>query len=244
MSAVVVDNVSKQFRLPHEKRNSLFQSLIGIFKPRMSYEEFWALTDVSFEVKQGETFGVIGPNGSGKSTLLKILAKVLYADRGSVTTDGKISSFLELGAGFQMELTAKDNVFLYAAILGISRRETKRRYDSIFDFAELRKFENMKLKNFSSGMYMRLAFATAVHTDPDILLVDEAFAVGDESFQQKCVAKLDEFRRAGTTIVFVSHDTEMVAEVCQRSLLLQNGRMVSIGPTEKVASDYLASLHQ
>ncbi len=243
MDAIVVDNVSKKFRIPHEKRNTVFQNIIGVIKGQFSYEEFWALDRVSFEVQRGETIGVIGPNGSGKTTLLKILAGVLYADHGSISVNGRASSFLDLGAGFQSELSAKDNVFLYSSILGVSRRETRKRYDDIFDFAELRKFENMKLKNFSSGMYMRLAFSTAIHADPENLLIDEAFAVGDESFQKKCISKINEFRQQGKTIVFVSHSMQSVKDICHRSLLLRNGHLVSIGETEKVINDYLSASH-
>ncbi len=239
MNSIVVENISKRFRIPHEKKTTLFQNILGIVKRQLTYEEFWALRDISFEVKKGESLGVIGPNGSGKSTLLKILAGVLYADRGSFSVDGKISSFLDLGVGFQSELSAKDNVFLYSAILGLSRRETKKKYDTIFDFAELRKFENMKLKNFSSGMRMRLAFATAIHADPGNLLIDEAFAVGDESFQNKCIAKINEFRQQGKTILFVSHSLGSIKELCQRSILLRQGHLVSMGETSKVIEDYL-----
>ena len=242
MNAIVVENLSKHFRLPHEKRNTLLQNILGLVKRRMSYEKLWALRDVSFEVKQGETLGIIGPNGSGKSTLLKILAGVLYADSGSVKIEEKISSFLELGVGFQTELSAKDNVYLYSAILGVSRKETRKRYDIIFDFAELRKFENMKLKNFSSGMYMRLAFATAVYADPGILLVDEAFAVGDEAFQKKCITKINEFRQHGKTILFVSHSMKAVTDVCSRALLLRQGNLIAIGETGKIIQQYQASL--
>jgi len=244
MDTIVVENVSKRFRIPHEKKATLFQNILGVIKRQFSYEEFWALKDVSFEVKRGETMGVIGRNGSGKSTLLKILAGVLYADRGSITVNGRISSFLELGAGFQPELTAKENVFLYSSILGVSRREVRKKYDNILDFAELRKFESMKLKNFSSGMYLRLAFATAIHADPNILLIDEVFAVGDEAFQSKCVDKINQFREQGKTIVFVSHSMEAVKSLCHRSLLLHNGNIVSIGETEKVIADYLTISRQ
>ncbi len=243
MNAIVVDNVSKRFRIPHEKKATLFQSIISVVKRQFSYEEFWALSDVSFEVRTGETMGVIGPNGSGKSTLLKILAVVLYADRGSISVNGKVSSFLDLGAGFQPELTAKDNVFLYSSILGISRREARKRYGDIFNFAELRKFENMKLKNFSAGMYMRLAFSTAIHADPENLLIDEAFAVGDEAFQKRCISKINEFRQQGKTIIFVSHSMESVKDICHRSLLLRNGHLVSIGETGKVINEYLSASH-
>lgn len=238
MNSIVVENISKFFRLPHEKKNTILQHAVGIIRRQVTYEEFWALKDVSFEVKEGETLGIIGPNGSGKSTLLKILAGVLYPDTGKVTIEGKISSFLDLGVGFQSELTAEDNVFLYSSVLGVSRKETRKRYDSIFNFAELRKFENMKLKNFSSGMYMRLAFATAIHADPGNLLIDEAFAVGDEAFQKKCMDKIIEFRQQGKTIIFVSHSMKLVQEICSRALVLREGKLIYIGDTKQAIKEY------
>lgn len=239
MSAITANNISKKFYIPHEKKTTLFQNIIGLIKRRFDYEEFWALKNVSFEIKEGEAFGIIGRNGSGKSTLLKILAGVLYPDSGSVAIKGKVASFLELGVGFQPELTAQENVYIYSSILGLSRKQVSRIYDDIFDFAELKKFENMRLKNFSSGMYMRLAFSTAVHVIPDTLIIDEVFAVGDEAFQQKCQNKINEFKAEGKTIVFVSHNLDMVKKLCQRSLLLNEGRVVATGSTEKVINNYL-----
>lgn len=241
MDAIVVENISKKFRIPHEKRNTVLQHIVGLIRGQFSYEEFWALSGVSFAVKRGETMGVIGPNGSGKSTLLKILAGVLYADAGTMSVNGRVSSFLDLGAGFQPELSAKDNVYLYSSILGVSRREIRQKYADIFDFAELRKFENMRLKNFSAGMYMRLAFSTAIHANPENLLIDEAFAVGDEAFQKKCIKTINEFKAQGRTIVFVSHSMQAVKDICHRSLLLRNGKLVSIGESGKVIDDYLSS---
>jgi lipopolysaccharide transport system ATP-binding protein len=240
MAAIVVDNVSKRFKLPHEKKHTLFHNLIGVVKRQMTYEEFWALKDVSFEINKGETFGIIGRNGSGKSTLLKILAKVFYPDGGSVTINSKIASFLELGVGFQTELTAQENVYIYSSILGISRKEVRQKYNEIFDFAELGKFQNMKLKNFSSGMYLRLAFSTAIHAAPETLLIDEVLAVGDESFQKKCMAKINELREQGKTIVYVSHDLKAVNNLCRRSLLLINGQTIAIGETQEVISKYMS----
>jgi lipopolysaccharide transport system ATP-binding protein len=242
MDAIVVDKVSKKFRIPHEKKVTVFQNIVGLIKRQFDYEEFWALKEVSFEIRKGETFGIIGRNGSGKTTLLKILAKVLYPDGGSVRMNGKVASFLELGVGFQPELTAKENVYIYSSILGMRRKEVERKYSTIFDFAELRQFENMKLKNLSSGMYMRLAFSTAIHANPETLLIDEVFAVGDEAFQKKCITKINEFREQGKTIVFVSHDLNAVKSICHRSMLLDSGRLVSVGDSEKVIGDYLASL--
>ena len=200
------------------------------------------MKNISFQVRKGETFGIVGRNGSGKTTLLKIVARVLYPDSGSVSIDSKVASFLELGVGFQPELTAAENVYIYSSILGLSRKKVNRLYDEIFDFAELRRFENMKLKNFSSGMYLRLAFATAVHANPDILLIDEVFAVGDEAFKIKCTEKMEELQRQGKTVVFVSHDLDAVSQLCQRSMLLYDGRITSIGSTESVIRDYQAVL--
>jgi lipopolysaccharide transport system ATP-binding protein len=242
MSAIIVDNISKKFRIPHEKKTTVFQNIVGLIKRQFDYEEFWALKDVSFDVKKGEALGIIGRNGSGKSTLLKILAMVLYPNSGSVTMNGKVASFLELGVGFQFELTARENVYIYSSILGLRRKHVDRIYDDIFDFAELKKFENMKLKNFSTGMYLRLAFSTAIHANPDTFLIDEVFAVGDEAFQKKCRDKMNQFKADGKTIVFVSHALNTVNELCQRSMLLNEGRIVTMGDTEKVINDYLAML--
>ena len=242
MSAIIVDNVSKRFRIPHEKKRTVFQNIVGLVKRQFSYEEFWALKDISFQVEKGEALGIIGRNGSGKSTLLKIMAKVLYPDSGSVTLNGKVASFLKLGVGFQAELTARENVYIYSSILGVGRKQVDRIYDDIFDFAELKKFENMKLKNFSSGMNMRLAFSTAIHAVPDTLLIDEVFAVGDEAFQKKCRDKMNQFKAEGKTIVFVSHALDSVQALCQRTILLNEGRIVTMGDTEKVINDYLVML--
>jgi len=239
MAAINIDSVSKSFRLPHEKKRTLFHNLIGIVKRQMSYEEFWALKNISFEVKKGETFGIIGKNGSGKSTLLKILAKVLYPDSGTLAMNGRVASFLELGVGFQPELSAEENVYIYGSILGLTRKEIRQKYDQIFEFAELENFKNMKLKNFSSGMYLRLAFACAIHANPDTMLIDEVFAVGDTAFQKKCSDKIKEFQNQGRTIVFVSHSMDSVKQICQRTLLLNKGQMVMLGPTEDVVKEYL-----
>jgi lipopolysaccharide transport system ATP-binding protein len=242
MSAIIVDNISKKFRIPHEKKTTVFQNIIGLIKRQFSYEEFWALKDVSFEVNKGEAFGIIGRNGSGKSTLLKIMARVLYPDSGSVVMNGKVASFLQLGVGFQPELTAGENVYVYSSILGLSRKQVDKVYDKIFDFAELKKFENMKLKNFSSGMSVRLAFSTAIYAIPDTLLIDEVLAVGDVAFQKKCRDKMNQFKAEGKTIVFVSHAMNTVTELCQRTMLLNHGRIVTMGDTEKVINNYLAML--
>lgn len=238
-NAVVVENLSKRFRIPHERKLTVYENIVGLIKGgSYSYEEFQVLNDISFAIKRGETFGVIGPNGSGKSTLLKILAGVLYPDCGSIKMNGKIAPFLELGIGFQPELTAKENIFLYGAIMGLTKRQIEDRYEKILDFAELKRFENMRLKNFSSGMYVRLGFSTAIQADPDIMLVDEVLSVGDESFQKKCGQKIDEIRRAGKTILLVSHSLGTVKQLCSRCLLMNQGRMMMLGETEEVLETY------
>ncbi len=242
---IEVNNVSKCFKIPHEKRTTVYDNIIGkITGSSYSYEVFEALRDVSFKIKKGETFGIIGENGSGKSTLLKILAGVLVPDSGNVKVKGKVAPFLELGVGFQPELTAVENVYLYGAIMGMNSKGMDGKIDSIFEFAELERFRDAKLKNFSSGMYMRLAFATAISTDPDVLLLDEVLAVGDEAFQKKCHDKMDEYRRNGKTIVFVSHALGVVEEICKKSILLDNGTIFSNGLSEKVISDYHSLMSQ
>jgi lipopolysaccharide transport system ATP-binding protein len=238
-NAIIVDNISKCFHIPFEKKRTVYENILGLFSGEQSYEEFWALKEVNFTVKYGETFGVIGPNGSGKSTLLKILAGVLYPDSGNVKVNGKIAPFLELGVGFQPELTAKENIYLYGAIMGLTKKDVTRKYDDILEFAELKRFESMKLRNFSSGMYVRLAFSIAIQTDPDILLLDEVLAVGDEHFQKKCMDKIDELRKREKTIVFVSHSLGAVKKICGKSLLITGGKVAAIGETETVVNDYL-----
>lgn len=238
-NAVVVKNLSKRFRIPHERKHTVYENIVGLIRGgSYTYEEFQVLNDLSFTIKKGETFGIIGPNGSGKSTLLKVLAGVLYPDSGSVIMNGKVAPFLELGVGFQPELTAKENIFLYGAVMGLTRRQIKERYDTILDFAELKRFENMKLKNFSSGMYVRLAFSTAIQTDPDIMLVDEVLSVGDESFQKKCGEKIDAIRQAGKTIVLVSHAMETIQKLCDRCLLMDGGKIVAVGQTRQTVEEY------
>ena len=242
MDAIVVNNVSKLYKIPYEKKTTLFQKIIGLAKRQLSYEELWILKDLSFSVEKGETFGVIGRNGTGKTTLLKMLAKVIYPDSGSIFISGEVASFLEMGVGFQPELTAAENVYIYSSVMGKSRKEIKKSYHEIFEFAELEKFHNMKLKNYSSGMYMRLGFATASHANPDVLLIDEVFAVGDLPFQKTCVDKIHDFQEQGKTIVFVSHGLDTVRSLCRRALLINDSRIVSIGDTEKVIRDYHAML--
>jgi ABC-2 type transport system ATP-binding protein len=226
-SAIVVRDVSKHFRLYHEKYQSLKERAIHF--GRVPYEEFWALRDVDFEVEEGETLGLLGRNGSGKSTLLKCVAGILQPTDGTITTVGRLAALLELGAGFHPELTGRENVFLNASILGLPKRDIEKRFDEIVAFAELEQFIDNQVKYYSSGMYVRLGFAVAVNMEPDVLLVDEVLAVGDEAFQRKCMDRVKQFQREGRTIVFVTHDAERVRQICKRAIVLEDGRMVAEG---------------
>jgi lipopolysaccharide transport system ATP-binding protein len=238
MAAIKAEHLHKTFRIPHEKRTTIFETLAGAFKPPM-YENFHALKDINFTVEEGEALGIIGDNGSGKSTLLKIIAKILRPSSGSVTALKKLTPFLELGVGFQMDLTAVENVKIYATIMGMKKREINDKLDSIIEFAGLEKFKDTKLKNFSSGMQVRLAFSTAIQTEPEILLMDEVLAVGDMEFQQKCLSVLEQYRKGGITIIFVSHDLSYVRRFCDRTLLLNHGIQVALGKTNEVIDKYV-----
>src|SRR5207247_1244757 len=197
------ESVSKMFRLYHERAYSLKERIVNLRKPQ--YEQFWALKDVSLEIGHGETAGLIGPNGSGKTTLLKLVAGIIRPTAGRIETHGRIASLLELGAGFHPDLTGRENVYLNASILGLTRRETDRHFDDIIAFSELAPFIDTQVRHYSSGMYIRLGFAVAIHVDPQILIVDEVLAVGDESFQKKCLDRIRGFQAEGRTIVFVTH---------------------------------------
>ena len=239
-NAIVVEGLCKSFRIPMEKKLTVYENLIGLLRGgTYSYEEFLALQGVSFSIKHGETFGVIGPNGCGKSTLLKVLAGVLYPDCGTVKINGKIAPFLELGVGFQPELSARDNVYLYGAIMGLTHKDVEKRYDEIMDFSELKRFENMKLRNFSSGMYVRLAFATAIQTNPDVMLVDEVLSVGDAAFQEKCHAKIRGLLDRGCATVLVSHNMNVIKKNCHRVVWLEKGRVKEEGDAEEIVGRYL-----
>jgi ABC-type polysaccharide/polyol phosphate transport system ATPase subunit len=236
---IIGRNISKMFRIPSERRNTLFEAVVAFVKGRRRYEELWALKNVSFEVKEGEIFGITGPNGSGKTTLLEIIADIIYPDEGELIVNGRITPILALGVGFNPELTARENVFLYGALMGMKRGRMKDKYEEVFEFAELKRFENMKLKNFSSGMNARLAFSTAIATEPDILLVDEVLAVGDIEFQRKCMDEINKVNKNGTTIVFVSHSVEAVRDLCARAMFLDNGEVMAMGDAEEVVNAYL-----
>jgi ABC-type polysaccharide/polyol phosphate transport system ATPase subunit len=236
--AVVVDDVSKAFRLPHEKVSTLKERALHPFR-RASYERFEALKGVSFAVPRGEFFGIVGRNGSGKSTLLKCLAGIYRANSGAIYVDGRVSTFIELGVGFNPDLAARDNVLINGVMLGLSPQEARARYDRVIEFAELRQFEELKLKNYSSGMQVRLAFSVMVQIDSDILLIDEVLAVGDVAFQQKCFDVFHRLREEGKTILFVTHDMEAVRRFCNRALLLERGEIKAIGDPREVTAAYI-----
>ena len=232
--AITARGVGKRFQLHHKRATSLKERLL--LARSSSSEDFWALRDVDLAVGQAETVGLIGPNGSGKSTLLKVLAGILAPTKGEVEVRGRIASLLELGAGFSGELTGRENVYLNASILGLTRREIDRQFDSIVDFAELEPFIDNQVKHYSSGMYVRLGFAVAAHVDPDVLLVDEVLAVGDEAFAAKCLAEVAEFQAQGRTILFVTHGLDQVSQVCDRAVVLNQGRVLFDGePAEAVS---------
>jgi lipopolysaccharide transport system ATP-binding protein len=237
MDVITVEHLSKVFRIPHEKRDTLFAALTGLMKPP-SYETFHALQDINFTVEEGEMFGVIGENGSGKSTLLKILAHIMRPSFGKVDVRKTVTPFLELGVGFQYDFTAVENIRMYGIIMGLSQREIDEKTDEILEFAGLTRFRDAKLKNFSSGMQVRLAFSTAMQTNPQILLLDEVLAVGDLEFQKKCYEVLDQFKKEGVTIIFVSHDLESVKKHCPRTVLISHGKQVMIGDTREVVARY------
>ena len=234
---IVLDRVSKVFRLPHERKTTLRQRFVSIVQ-KSSYEKFYALRDVSLRVNRGEFFGVIGKNGSGKSTLLKLIANVLEPSAGTISVNGNVSPFLELGVGFQLELSVKDNIFLYAALLGMSKKEIVEKYDWIVEFSGLQRFVDAKLKNLSSGMQVRLGFSITVSVDCPTLLVDEVLAVGDIDFQKKCYDVFVDFKKTGRTILFVSHDLTAVEKFCDRAVLLKNGCVEEIGSPATVLGKY------
>ena len=233
-TAIEVADVSKRFRIYREKPTSLKQRLLS---GRVRAEDFWALRDISFEVPEGESLALIGHNGSGKSTMLKVIAGILRPSSGTVRQRGRIAGLLELGAGFHQELTGRENVYLNAAFLGLSRRDTDRVYDEIVRFAELEDFMETAVKFFSSGMLVRLGFAVAAHVDPGIILIDEVLAVGDEQFQARCLDRVRTFQREGRTIVFVSHALDLVRQLCDRAVMLDHGVVHAIGTPDDVVRE-------
>jgi ABC-type polysaccharide/polyol phosphate transport system ATPase subunit len=235
--AVVVEGVSKSFSLPKERVNTFKERALHPLK-RGEKEDFHALKDVSFSVDRGEFFGIVGRNGSGKSTLLKCMAGIYATDSGRVLVDGRVSTFIELGVGFNPDLAARDNAILNAIMLGLSKREAAERYDRIIEFAGLREFEDLKIKNYSSGMLVRLAFSVMIQVDADILLIDEVLAVGDAAFQQKCFDEFNRLRDERRTVLFVTHDMGSVQRFCDRAMVLERGDVVLLDDAEKVAAKY------
>lgn len=235
---VKLKSVYKKYR----KDLKSFKGIAGYLLDIPSPDDFWALNRVSFDVKGGGVLGIIGPNGAGKSTILKIIAKVTEPSKGNVEVSGRVGALIEIGAGLHSELTGSENIFLYGAILGMKRREVKDKFNKIVEFSGLKEFLNTPVKFYSSGMYLRLGFSVTVYTDPDILLIDEVLAVGDERFQRKCFEKIDEFRNSGKTIIFVSHNLIQVQNLCQQVLWLDGGRVKLLGNSKKVIDSYRKQL--
>jgi ABC-2 type transport system ATP-binding protein len=226
-TVIEIENLSKRFVIRKEK--SLKERLVNFGRSNLHKDDFWALRDVSVAIESGTTVGLIGPNGSGKSTLLKMIGGILQPTSGTVNLKGRLAALLELGAGFHPDLTGRENVYLNASILGLTRQQTDRYFDAIVDFSGIERFIDTQVKFYSSGMYVRLAFAVAVHVDPDILLVDEVLSVGDEPFQRKCMDRIRGFQHEGRTIVFVTHGLDLVAEICDRAVVLESGRVIADG---------------
>jgi lipopolysaccharide transport system ATP-binding protein len=235
--AILVQGMSKRFRLYRRRHQSIKEILVR--RSLGDWEDLWAVRGLTFEVPRGQFLGVIGHNGSGKSTLLKLLSQILTPDEGTLEITGRVSSLLELGAGFQAEYTGRENVYLYGSLLGLRRRDIVREYESILEFSELEHFIDYPVKNYSSGMYTRLGFSVAVHLEPDILLIDEVLAVGDASFQQKCYEHLNRLRARGCTIILVSHDLTSVGKFCERGIWLDHGRLVADGDADSTIQAYL-----
>jgi lipopolysaccharide transport system ATP-binding protein len=251
---IEVDGVGKQYIIGHEVRHDTLRDALshgakGVFsllrraggRRRTEREAFWALKDVSFKVRRGEVLGIIGRNGAGKSTLLKVLSRITEPTEGKVRLRGRVASLLEVGTGFHPELTGRENIFLNGAILGMTHAEISKKFDEIVAFAEVEKFIDTPVKRYSSGMYVRLAFAVAAHLDPEILIIDEVLAVGDVAFQQKCLGRMDSVARGGRTVLFVSHNMPVVQNLCQRAILLRDGRVLMEGATHDCVAEYLKS---
>ena len=236
-AAVSIECVDKTFRLPHRQYSTLKERALHPLRST-DYDELHAVQDMTLEIAEGEFFGIVGRNGSGKSTLLKCIAGIYGVDGGRISIAGRLSPFIELGVGFNMDLTARDNVVINAIMLGLSRRRARARFDEVIAFAELEEFVDLKLKNYSSGMLVRLAFATSIEVDAEILLIDEVLAVGDAAFQQKCFEEFFRLKREGKTIVFVSHDMYSVERFCDRAMLMERGRMVQIGDPHAIGRAY------
>ena len=251
MDIITFDHVSKRYRLSQlgskSIREELSRSAWRLVRYRRTAatdetDHFAALDDVSFTIEKGETVGIIGSNGAGKSTILKLLAHITYPTSGKIAVLGSVASLIELGAGFHPELTGRENIYLYGAIMGMRRAEVRARFDEIVDFSELHRFIDAPVKRYSSGMYVRLGFSVAAHINPEVILVDEVLAVGDAAFRRKCLQRVDELRRGGTTIVLVSHDTVVVEELCNRVFFMQDGRIRAQGAPRTVIEDYYRTI--
>jgi lipopolysaccharide transport system ATP-binding protein len=250
-TVIKVENISKSYILKHQNaerytalRDVIANKAKGLFNPKSnigaaSSEEFWALNDISFDIKQGDRVGIIGRNGAGKSTLLKVLSRIVTPTKGRITIDGRVASLLEVGTGFHPELTGRENIFLNGSILGMRKAEIQKKFDEIVAFSEVEKFLDTPVKRYSSGMYVRLAFAVAAHLEPEILIVDEVLAVGDAAFQRKCLGKMNDVAGEGRTILFVSHNMEAVQKLCNKGVLLQKGKLHHAGEMKEVINKYL-----
>ena len=237
---VEVKDVSMRFRMPTEKIDNVKEFFIKLVQRKLKYEDFWVLKKISFEIHRGESVGILGRNGAGKSTLLKLISGIVEPTSGSIRVRGSIVPLLKLGAGFDMNATGKENVFLNGAIMGFSKKEMQARYDSIVEFSELGRFMNMPLKNYSSGMLTRLGFSIAVDVNPDLLIIDEILAVGDAPFQKKCADKIEQLQKNGTTLLLVSHSASQVKKLCKTALWIKDGEIVMYDEAEKVSDAYAA----
>lgn len=241
-TAIRLENVSKKFVLKRSRPRSWQETLLGLVRKQHIPEQqdiFWVLKNASFVIKQGETVGLIGANGTGKSTLLKLLANIIRPTSGRIEVNGRVSALLEVGSGFHPDLTGRENIYLNGAILGLSRSEVRRRLDEIIAFSELQQSIDLPVKHYSSGMYVRLGFSVAVHVQPTILLIDEVLAVGDASFQRKCIEQIDQLQQEGITILFVSHSPDLIAKICRRAIWLDEGQVIADGPVDSVIKQYL-----
>lgn len=248
MNAVEISNISKRYRIGHQAgyatlRDSIASGANKILKrePKATTEDFWALKDISFSIPQGQRIGIIGRNGAGKSTLLKIISRITSPTTGEIKLHGRVASLLEVGTGFHPELSGRENIYLNGAILGMTRKEIQKKFDEIVAFSEIEKFLDTPVKRYSSGMYVRLAFAVAAHLDSDILIVDEVLAVGDAQFQKKCLGKMQDVAGQGRTILFVSHNMAAINQLCDRAILLSSGKVAADGNTETIINDYFTT---
>lgn len=242
--AMKVDHVSMKFNLSSEKVDNIKEYVIKMLKKELMYQEFWALRDISFEIRKGDRVGIMGLNGAGKSTLLKIVSGVLKATEGTVTTNGKIAPLLELGAGFDRQYTGSENIYLYGAMLGYSKEFLQEKYDEIVEFSELGEFINVPVKNYSSGMRARLGFSVATIVEPEILILDEVLSVGDAKFRKKCENRIQSMFDKGVTVLFVSHSTPQVLRMCNKGILLERGKLIAQGSAEDVVSFYEAKMEE